>query len=84
MTIKDNYTGEQYATISFRKTTLCFDNTADEEIEVVSINVLNGSSYNIQLPVGDYTLVASTFGEDTIEISINITDGAVVDQPIVF
>ncbi|MEE4263976.1 MAG: DUF4382 domain-containing protein [Desulfobacteraceae bacterium] len=84
VTIEDDNTDDQYATLSFRKTTLCFDNAVDEEIEVVSINVLNGYSYNIQLPVGDYTLVASTFGEDPIETSVNITDDAAVDRPIVF
>ena len=54
----------------------------NEEIEVVSINILNGSSYNIQLPVGDYTLVASTFGEPTIEFTINITAGSDIEQHI--
>ena len=76
---------EQYATLSFRKTALCFDNTGVEKIEVVSINVRDGYTYNIQLPVGGYTLVASTSGEDIIEISVNITDDAeVVEQPIFF
>lgn len=84
ISIENDDTGEQYATLSFRKNTLCFDNSENEEIEVVSINILNGSPYGIQLPVGNYTLVASTFGEDTIEIPINITDDAVIDQPIDF
>jgi hypothetical protein len=83
VTIQDGDT-EQYATLSFRKTALCFDSTGDEKIEVVSINVRDDNPYKIQLPVGDYTLVASTSGEDIIEISVNITDGAVVEKPIVF
>jgi len=84
VSIENDDTGEQYATLSFRKNTLCFDNSENEEIEVISINILNDYPYDINLPVGDYTLVASSFGENTIEIPINITDGAEIDKPIEF
>lgn len=39
VTIENDDTGQQYATLSFRQNTLCFDNTQNEEIEVVSTNI---------------------------------------------
>jgi hypothetical protein len=52
-----------YATLSFRQ-----DTGTGELIEIKSINVLNPYEYSVGLPVGQYTLVASTlFGYETEE-----------------
>ena len=64
-----------YATLSFRQAA-----GVDEMIEIKSINILNPYGYSVELPVGDYTLVASTlFGYDTqIYSPLNV----VVEPPI--
>jgi hypothetical protein len=58
---------ENYATLSFRQVAT-FGST-NEMIEVKSINVINGASYSINLPVGSYTLIASSFSYLTQSIS---------------
>jgi hypothetical protein len=58
---------ENYATLSFRQVAT-FGST-NEMIEVKSINVINGASYSINLPVGSYTLIASSFSYPTQSIS---------------
>jgi hypothetical protein len=59
---------ENYATLSFRQGAN-FGGPTDEIIEVKSINVINGAPYSINLPVGDYTLVASSFSYPTQTVS---------------
>lgn len=49
---------EQHVTLSFRQMAQC--NSADEQIEVKSLNVANGGSYSVSLPVGTYSVVSST------------------------
>lgn len=67
---------EQYASLSFRQ------DTADGQvIEVTSVDVLNLESYNINLPLGSYTIVAWTGGFNTQTYSLNITE--VDAEPIV-
>jgi hypothetical protein len=59
---------DQHATISFRQSWDCDGNdTADIEFEVASVNVVQGGSYSMTLPVGFYDLVASSFGKDTVD-----------------
>jgi hypothetical protein len=61
---------QQYATLSFRQAaTPCTGCAADEIIEVYSINVLNGV-YPLNLPVGTYTIFASSFGLPNQDIDI--------------
>jgi hypothetical protein len=70
---------EQHVTISVRQS-VTIDSSA-EDIEIKSINVVNGASYETPLPVEDYTVVASTFNKDTQDhsISIVVTPATVLD-----
>lgn len=77
VTLTNDFDPEHYSTLSFRQGTSF--NGLDEMIEIRVINVLNTISsignYSIGLPVGDYTLVASTFFDrhtviiDPVEVS---------------
>ncbi len=58
---------ENYATLSFRQ--VAKFGSDNEMIEVKSINVMNGATYSINLPVSSYTLVASSFSYPTQFIS---------------
>lgn len=61
---------EQHVTISVRQSVMI--DSSEEEIEIKSINVVNGAIYETLLPVEDYTVVASTFDKETQEHSISI------------
>ncbi len=52
-------------------------------IEVTSLNVANMEYYNINLPNGAYSVVASTFNYDTIEIPLTVAETvSPIDFPI--
>ena len=70
---------EQHVTISVRQSVTIDSST--EDIEIKSINVVNGASYETLLPAEDYTVVASTFNKDTQEhsISIVVTPDTILD-----
>ncbi len=72
---------EQYTTISFRQEEVTV-NASIEEIEIASINIMNGSSYNLSLPAGTYKVVASSSGYTSVEYSIMVTDGATMERDI--
>jgi hypothetical protein len=72
-------TNEQYASLSFRQN--IGDDTNIEMIEVTSLNVANTESYNINLPYGSYSVVASTLDYDTIENPLTVSE---TDSPIEF
>ena len=59
-------TDENYVTISFRQSIQCEGAIQSELIEVKSINVANGYTYSVFLPIGTYTVVASTYGRTTM------------------
>lgn len=68
---------EQYATLSFRQEAICGDCGEHEKIEIKAINVLNGTTYSTGLPVGTYSLAASSFGYPIQNPpDFTITDGA--------
>jgi hypothetical protein len=71
---------EQHVTLSFRQLTQC----DGEDIEVKSINVANGGTYTVSLPQGTYSVVASTYGEDTLDYDIDITAGSDTELDISF
>ena len=71
---------EQHVTLSFRQLTQC----DGEDIEVKSLNVANGGTYTVSLPEGAYVVVASTYGEGTLEDDIDITDGSDTELDITF
>jgi len=81
VTIENPVDTDQSASISIRQ--LC--GTGDEDIEVVSQNVLNGSAYEINLPEGEYTVVASTDGREPFESSINVSEAtSPIELDIIF
>jgi hypothetical protein len=55
---------DQHATISFRQWVDC--NGVDTEFEVVSVNVGNDGTFELELPAGFYDVVASSLGKDTL------------------
>ena len=72
---------EQYSTISIRQEATVSGNV--EQIEVKSLNVADGGTFSTSLPVlsvGNYTLVISSYGKTTQEITlISITSGLTTD-----
>jgi hypothetical protein len=76
---------EQHATLSFRQEANCADCADYEKIEIKAINVANETPYNTGLPVGTYSLAASSFGYETKNPDdFNITDGGDTDVDITF
>jgi len=76
---------EQYATLSFRQEANCADCDEYEKIEIKAINVVNGSTYDTGLPVGWYSLAASSFGYETQDPDdFTITDGGDTDVNVTF
>lgn len=69
---------EDHATLSFRQTVDCGDGNDGIEIEVKSLNVANEGDYGIfkefNLPVGGYTVVATSVGGITETYSIAVTE----------
>lgn len=72
VTLTGDFDPEHFSTLSFRQSTSF--NGMDEMIEIRSINVLNTitsiGDYFIELPEGDYTLVASTFFDRPTQVLI--------------
>jgi hypothetical protein len=60
---------ERYATLSFRQP------AGSGQIEVYSVNVRDGYTYSVSLPVGDYTIVASSYGASTKSYSNSVSAG---------
>lgn len=69
-----NGDAETYVTISFRQS-ISIGGT-DEVIEVASINIVNGGSYTLRLPVGTYTAVSSTYDLTTQQVAVTINADA--------
>ena len=70
----------QYASVSFRQ-----EIVGGDMVEVTSVNVGNRVSYNINLPNGSYSVVASTLGYETLESPLTVSDAvAPIDFPILF
>jgi hypothetical protein len=61
---------EAPVTLSFRQIS---DLTGAPVVEVKSINYVNGA-YQLDLPVGVYTVVASTAGKTSLELPLTVTD----------
>ena len=71
-----NITGgseEQHVTLSFRQTAQC--DSADEQIEVKSLNIANGEDYSVSLPAATYRVIASTEGRTTLELGVGVVAG---------
>jgi len=82
----NNSIPEDHATLSFRQTADCGDGNDDIEIEVKSLNVANEGNYGIDkefnLPVGGYTVVATSVGgiTETYPIAITVTESGVTQN----
>jgi len=76
---------EQYATLSFRQEAACNECELYEKIEIKAINDLNGASYSTGLPVGTYSLAASSFGYPTQNpLDFTIADNADTTVDVTF
>jgi len=66
---------DQHAVLSFRQ----LPGTCGENIEVASLNVVDGGTYNsVFLPEGGYRLVGATEGKPTQAVDLNVTYNSVV------
>jgi hypothetical protein len=77
VTITGGDTTEQYASISFRQ-----DTTDGDMIEITSVDVLNTEGYDINLPVGSYSVVAWTLGFDTQTSGLTLSESDIDIPPI--
>jgi hypothetical protein len=67
---------DQYATISFRQLVDCnADGIPETPIEVSSVNVINGGTYSMTLPVGSYEVIASSYQVPTVVEPLDILSG---------
>ena len=64
--------GDDEVNLSFRRSTKCEKSASDELIEVISESIAGSGNYNVSLPTGDYDLIVSTDGEDTIDAYISV------------
>jgi len=72
---------QQYATLSFRQPATCGD--AEATVEALSVNIVYNYFYSVRLPVGSYSLVASSSGMETVVYDgIEVTDGGVTYQNV--
>ena len=84
VTINTPANDEQYVTIDFRQDITCFE-AQDAMISVMSVNVADGGTYTVDLPAGDYQVVASTFNEATLSIDdVTVTSGTETQLDITF
>jgi hypothetical protein len=74
---------EQHVTISFRQSVQC--NGHDTDIELNSVNVVKNGDYSESLPVGVYTVVASSYQKTTqsfFPVEIKADEDTVLDLPL--
>ena len=79
----DNAQPDQYATVDFRQDLTCIDASGATAITVKSINIADGGVYSVDLPEGNYQVVASTFGKVTVTVDVTVDSGLVTAQNIV-
>jgi hypothetical protein len=77
---------EQFASLSFRQDITGQDITGGDMIEVTSVDVLNTEGYDINLPVGSYSVVAWTleFNTQTSTLEILESDTPPIEKDIDF
>ncbi|MEN6312081.1 MAG: DUF4382 domain-containing protein [Acidobacteriota bacterium] len=73
---------ETYVTLSFRQTVSL--GGSDVVIEILSVNVVNGGSYSVDLPVGAYSVVSSTSGLTTQQADVAVAKGATTTFDVTF
>ncbi len=75
---------DQFATLDFRQILACEGALDDAVITILSINIADGGTYELDLPAGEYQLVASTYDKDTVTIDLTVGSGEVTDWDITF
>ncbi|MEJ2472247.1 MAG: DUF4382 domain-containing protein [Desulfuromonadales bacterium] len=79
---------EQYATIDFRSQIDCANDLNEllpTWVTVATVNIANGSSGNLDLPEGDYKVIASSFGiESPIPQEVTVQSGQENQIDIIF
>jgi hypothetical protein len=84
VTISTPANDDQYVTIDFRQNITCFE-AQDAMISVMSVNVADGGDYTVNLPAGEYQIVASTSNETTQSIDdVTVTSGTETQLNITF
>lgn len=73
---------DQHVTIDFRQAGHCNDPTA--MINVKTLEIADGGTYAVDLPVGDYRVVASSSGETTMIADISVLQNATIAHNVVF
>ena len=73
---------DQYATIDFRQDLTCVDALGATLISVKSINIADGGFYSVDLPEGNYQIVASTFGKVTVTADVSVEAGLSTSQDV--
>ena len=80
----ENAQPDQYVTIDFRQSINCVDALEETVITVKTINVADGGDFSVDLPVGTYQIVASSFGKSTtIHDDVNVSSGLSTNLDIV-
>ena len=79
----DQPSPDQHVTLSFRQSAACDPSVpGNSQIEVKSVNVANPGSYGVILPVGTYSVVASTYGRTTHVYPNAVIVSANTDTPL--
>lgn len=74
---------DQYATLDFRQQMICDNAPGAAMISVKSVNIAAGGSYAVDLPAGEYQIVASTFGATTQTFNeVTVASGGISTQDI--
>ena len=61
---------DQHVTIEFRQQTDC--SGSNQMITVQTLEIANGGDYTLDLPPGEYQVVASTYAKETLSETINV------------
>jgi len=75
-------TTEDSATLSVRQLIDC--GSGEVPVEVDSVNVANGGVFEISLPPGDYTLIATAAGKPPLVYPVTVLNGQDTPQDITF
>ena len=75
-------TEDQHITIDIRQELDCSGTL--QAVTVKSIDIANGGTYSIEMPEGDYQVVASTFGKETQSATVTVVSGATTTNDLAF
>ncbi len=76
---------DQYVTIDFRQQVTCNDAQETALVTVKTINVVNGDTYTVEIPAGDYQVVAYTYDKTTLSFDhVTVESGELTSLDITF